>query len=133
MKFTKRNMLCVFKRKKYGTSLDRLEVLLSYTNKRREDGTGGHRHRPLCRRYPTPDIDISYSDIGTKNVGLNPFIPISEEFRYRHQLPFRYRTKSISDIPISKIDKSFLNDPRKMLLHINLLTSFKLMAFLSCS
>jgi hypothetical protein len=24
------------------------------------------------------DIDISYSDIGTKNVGLNPFVPISE-------------------------------------------------------
>ncbi len=24
------------------------------------------------------DIDISYSDIGTKYVGLNPFIPISE-------------------------------------------------------
>jgi hypothetical protein len=22
------------------------------------------------------DIDISYSDIGTKNIGLNPFIPI---------------------------------------------------------
>ncbi len=40
-------------------------------------------------------------------VRLNPLIPISEEFRYRHQLPFRYVTKSISDIPISKIDKSF--------------------------
>jgi hypothetical protein len=38
----------------------------------------GHRHRPWCRRYPTSDIDISYSDIGTKNVGLNPFIPVSE-------------------------------------------------------
>ncbi len=24
------------------------------------------------------DIDISYSDMGTKNVGINPFIPISE-------------------------------------------------------
>jgi hypothetical protein len=56
---------------------------------------GGHRHRPSCRRYPTSDIDISYSDIGTKYVGLNPFIPILEEFRYRHQLPFRYWTKSI--------------------------------------
>ncbi len=61
------------------------------------------------------DIDISYSDIGTKYVGLNPLIPISEESRYRHQLPFRYRTKSISDIPISKIDKSFPIDPRKIL------------------
>jgi hypothetical protein len=72
---------------------------------------GGHRHQPLCWRYPTSDIDISYSDIRTKNVGLNPFIPISEEFRYRHQLPFRYRTKSISDITISKIDKTFSIDP----------------------
>ncbi len=76
---------------------------------------GGHRHRPLCRRDQTSDIDISYSDIGTKYVGLNPLIPISEEFQYRHQLPFRYRTKSISDIPISKIDKSFPIDPRKIL------------------
>jgi hypothetical protein len=74
-----------------------------------------YRHRPLCRRYPTSDIDISYSDIGTKYVGLNPLIQISEEFRYRHQLPFRYRTKSISDIPISKIDKSLPIDPRKLL------------------
>ncbi len=76
---------------------------------------GGHRHRPWCRRYPTSDRDISYSDIGTKNVGLNPFIPISEWFRYRHQLPFRYRTKSISDIPISKIDKTFPNVPSKVI------------------
>ncbi len=47
---------------------------------------GGHRHRPLCRRCPTSDIDIdiSYSAIGTKHVGLNPFIPISEVFRYQH-------------------------------------------------
>ncbi len=29
-------------------------------------------------RHPTSDIDISYSDIGTKNVRLNPFIPILE-------------------------------------------------------
>jgi hypothetical protein len=75
----------------------------------------GHRHRPSCRRYPTSDIDISYSDIGTNYVRLNPLIPISEEFRYRYQLSFRYRTKSISDIPISRIDKSFPNDPRKIL------------------
>jgi hypothetical protein len=53
------------------------------------------------------DIGISYSDIGTKYVRLNPLIPISEEFWYRHQLPFGYRTKLILDIPISKIDKSF--------------------------
>ncbi len=76
---------------------------------------GGHRHRPSCRGYPTSNINISYSDIGTKYVGLNPLIPIPEEFKYRHQLPFRYRTKSISDIPISKIDRSFPNDPSKIL------------------
>ncbi len=43
---------------------------------------------------------------GNKYVGLNPLIVISEEFRYRHQLPFRRLTKSISDIPISQIDQS---------------------------
>ncbi len=80
---------------------------------------GGHRHRPLCLRYPTSDIDISYSDIGTKYVGLNPLIPMSEVFRYWHQLPFRYRTESILNIPISKIDKSFPIDPRKILSIIN--------------
>jgi hypothetical protein len=53
-------------------------------------GIGGHRRKSLCHRYPTSDIEISYSDIGTKYVGLNPFIPISEEFRYQNQLPFRY-------------------------------------------
>ncbi len=68
-----------------------------------------------CQRYPTSDIDISYSDIGTKYVGLNTFILLSKEFRYRHPLPFRYRTKSILDILISKIDKSFPNGPRKIL------------------
>ncbi len=41
---------------------------------------GGHRHQPSCRQYLTSDIDISYSDIGTKYVGINPLIPISEEF-----------------------------------------------------
>jgi hypothetical protein len=39
---------------------------------------GEHRHWPSCRRYPTSDIDISYSDIGTKYVGLNPLILISK-------------------------------------------------------
>jgi hypothetical protein len=57
-------------------------------------GIGGHRHRPQCRRYPTSDIDICYSDIGRKYVGLKTVIPISEGFRYRHPSPFRY--------PISK-------------------------------
>jgi hypothetical protein len=71
------------------------------------------------------DIDISYSDIGTKYVGLNHLIPISEEFRYRHQLPFRYRTKSILDFPISKNDKSFPNDPSKVLFIIIMLHRFR--------
>ncbi len=69
------------------------------------------------------DIDISYSDIGTKHVGINPLIPISEEFQYQHQLPFQYRTKSKQDIPISKIDKSFPNDPSTILLLIVLFHS----------
>jgi hypothetical protein len=72
------------------------------------------RHRPLCRWYPTSEIDIFYSNIWTIYVGLNSFILVSEEFWYRHQLPFWYPTISISDIPISKIDKSFPNDPRKV-------------------
>jgi hypothetical protein len=38
---------------------------------------GGHRHRSQCRRYPTSDIDICYSDIGDKYVGLRNVIPIS--------------------------------------------------------
>jgi hypothetical protein len=38
------------------------------------------------------DIDICYSDIGDKNVGLKTVIPILEVFRYRHQSPFQYPT-----------------------------------------
>jgi hypothetical protein len=91
---------------------------------------GGYRHRPLCRRFPTSDIDISYSDIGTKYVGLNPLIPISEEFRYRHQLSFRYRTKSISVSPISRIDQSLPIDPRKILSIIINITGFEPTIFL---
>ncbi len=53
---------------------------------------GGHRHRSRCRRYPTSDIDICYSDVGDKYVGLKNIIPISEVFRYRHQSSFRYPT-----------------------------------------
>jgi hypothetical protein len=52
---------------------------------------GGHRHRSQFRRYPTSDIDICYSDIGDKYVGLENVIPISEMFRYRHR-----RKKNIS-------------------------------------
>ncbi len=36
------------------------------------------------------DIDICYSDIGRKYVGLKTVIPISEGFRYRYLSPFRY-------------------------------------------
>ncbi len=39
---------------------------------------GGHRHRSQCRQYLTSDIDICYSGIGDKNVGLKDVIPISE-------------------------------------------------------
>ncbi len=34
------------------------------------------------------DIDICYSDIRRKYVGLKTIIPISEQFRYRHLVPF---------------------------------------------
>jgi hypothetical protein len=60
---------------------------------------GGHRHRSQCRRYPTSYIDIRYSDIGDKYVGLKNVIPISEVYRYRHQSSFRYpilKKKNIS-------------------------------------
>ncbi len=81
-------------------------------------------------RHPTSDI--SYSDIGPKHVGLNSFIPISEEFRYRHQLPFRYQTKSISDIPpLSKMDKFFPNDPSKIVWHIIFPTGFDPTVYMS--
>ncbi len=53
---------------------------------------GGHRHRSQFRRYPISDIDICYSDIGDKYVGLKNVIPISEVFRYQHQSLFRYPT-----------------------------------------
>jgi hypothetical protein len=53
---------------------------------------GWHRHRFQCRRYPTSDIDICYSDIGDKYVGLKNVILVSEVFRYRHQSSFRYPT-----------------------------------------
>ncbi len=55
-------------------------------------GIGGHRHRSQCRRYPTSDIVICYSDIGDKYVGLKNITPILEVFRYRHQSSFRYPT-----------------------------------------
>jgi hypothetical protein len=37
---------------------------------------GGHRHRSQCRQYLTSDINICYSDIGDKYVGLKNVIPI---------------------------------------------------------
>jgi hypothetical protein len=54
---------------------------------------------PYCRWASTlilmtaiSDIDLFYSDIGDKYVGLKTFIPVSEVFRYQHQSPFRYPT-----------------------------------------
>ncbi len=38
---------------------------------------GGHRHRSQCRRYPTSDIDICYSDIVSVPISTSEFIPIS--------------------------------------------------------
>jgi hypothetical protein len=81
------------------------------------------------------DIDIPYFYIWTKYVGLNPLISIPEQFRYRHQHSFRYRNKSISDIPISKIDKPFPNDPSKIPWDIIFLTGFELslhVKYLAC-
>ncbi len=63
---------------------------------------GGHRHRSQCRRYPTSDMDIFYSDIGDKYVGLKNVIPISEVFRYRHQSSFRYRTLKKKNISLRR-------------------------------
>jgi hypothetical protein len=59
-----------------------------------EQCIGGHRHQSQCRRYPISDIDICYSDIGDKYVGLKNVIPISEVFRYIRTSEF---------IPISDI------------------------------
>ncbi len=76
-------------------------VILSVTGRNwtKDIYIGGHRHRSQCRRYPTFDIDICYSDIGDKYVGLKNVIPILEVFRYQHQSSFRY--------PILKKQKYF--------------------------
>ncbi len=69
---------------------------------------GRHRHRSQCRRYPTYDIDICYSDIGDKYVWLKNVIRISDIW-HRHLL-FRYRRhicwtekrhSDIGSVPIS--------------------------------
>jgi hypothetical protein len=52
-------------------------------------------------RHPTSTTLIPISEQNTSE--NNPLIPISEEFRYLHQLPFGYRTKSISDIRYLKL------------------------------
>ncbi len=59
---------------------------------------GGHWHRSQCRRYPTSNIDICYSNIGDKYVGLKNVIPISELFRYQYQSSFRYPTMKKKNI-----------------------------------
>jgi hypothetical protein len=54
-----------------------------------------HTHRwasTLISMSAISDIDICYSDIGDKYVGLNNIIPISEVFWYWHQSSFRYPT-----------------------------------------
>jgi hypothetical protein len=60
-----------------------------------EEGGYGSQHRwasTSISMSEISDIDISYSDIGDKYVGLKNVIPISEVFRYRHQSSFRYPT-----------------------------------------
>ncbi len=52
--------------------------------------------------------------------------------QHRHQLPFRYRTKSISDIPISKVDKSDPNDPNKILWNSIVHTGVEPTVIMSC-
>jgi hypothetical protein len=54
------------------------------------------------------DIDICYSDIGDKYVGLKTVIPISEVFRYRHQSPFRYPTFTKIPFKLSGIEPTTL-------------------------
>jgi hypothetical protein len=71
---------------------------------------GGHQHWSQCRRYPISDIDICYSDIGDKYVGLKNVIPISEVFRYQHQSSFRYLTLKKKYIPTWKFEPG----PRRM-------------------
>jgi hypothetical protein len=41
-------------------------------------GIGGRDIKYFCRRYPISDIDIAYSDIGQKFVGLKASSPISD-------------------------------------------------------
>jgi hypothetical protein len=74
---------------------------------------GGHRHRSQCRRYPTSDIDICYSDIGDKYVRLENVIPILEVFRYRHQSSFRYLILKKKDISSCKFEPKSLGKVSK--------------------
>ncbi len=69
---------------------------------------GGHRHRSQCGRYPTSDIDISYSDIGVKYDGLKKNIPISEVFWYRHQSSFGYPTLNKKIFPPCGLNPALL-------------------------
>ncbi len=71
------------------------------------------RHRHLLFRYRNQICRTNpfHSDIGR--------VPLSTS------ASIRYRTKSISDIPISKIDQSFPNDPSKILVHLMYLTGFE--------
>jgi hypothetical protein len=76
-------------------------------------------------------VEVSHCRyLDRRSIEQTPF-RISEEFRYRHQLPFRYRTKSISDIPISKIGKSVPTDPNKILKNTVSHTDFEPSVFMS--
>jgi hypothetical protein len=60
---------------------------------------GGHRHLPLYQRYPTSNIDTSYSDMIKKHAVLN-FL-----FLYRKGVPI----STSESIPLSDIKTFFFS------------------------
>jgi hypothetical protein len=59
------------------------------------------------------DIDICYSNIGDKYIGLKIVIPILEVFRYRHQCPFRYLTLKKIISPTGLEHTTLLNEGKR--------------------
>jgi hypothetical protein len=70
------------------------------------------------------DINICYSAIGDKYVGLKTVLPITEVFRYRHQNSFRYPTfkkkvmpsGEFKPVPLRLISEHFTYKLRSLLL-----------------
>jgi hypothetical protein len=73
---------------------------------------GGHRRRLLCRRFPTSDIDPSYSDMRKKYVGLK----ISYSFKGRVLI------STSKPIPTSDINILFLLVLSSLRLYIHIST-----------